>query len=59
MTKTPYYDAYMRGERSSSYEWKTLMRDFSNFKTLRMNDYQYSIFPGIFGTYSEDWRYDD
>ena len=54
MTKTPYYDAYMRGERSSSYQYK------KNLETLMMlNDYQYSIFPNIFGTYSEDWRYDD
>ena len=52
MTETPYYDAYMRGERSSSYQYKKTL------ESLR-NDFQYNFFQNIIGTYSEDWRYDD
>ena len=52
MTETPYYDAYMRGERSSSYQYKKSLESMMNYDT-------YNFFQNIFGTYSEDWRYDD
>jgi hypothetical protein len=32
MSDTSYFDAYMRGKRSSSHKWKTLMREFSNLR---------------------------
>jgi hypothetical protein len=52
MSKTPYFDAYMRGERSSSYQCKKIL------ESLR-NHFQYNFFQNIIGTYPEDWRYDD
>jgi hypothetical protein len=52
MSETPYFDAYMRGERSKDSEYK------KSLESLR-NDFQYNFFPNIIGTYSEDWRYDD
>jgi hypothetical protein len=52
MTKTPYFDAYMRGERSREYQYK------KNLETL-MNWGQYNFFQNIIGTFSEDWGEDD
>jgi hypothetical protein len=52
MSETPYYDAYMRGERSKDSEYKKSLESLMNYDA-------YNFFQNIIGTYSEDLRYDD
>jgi len=58
MSETPYFDAYMKGERSNNFVYKQILnKQFSNEFITEW----YTRLPLITDRdyFEEDWRYDD
>ena len=61
MSETPYYDAYMKGERSNNFFYKQILKQLDNELDNELVNEWYirTNFITDRDYFEEDWRYDD